>query len=960
MYCTSEKKSFLALIVLVILSSLFSTVFAAPPQKTFVKNAAGVIIYPDSRQSGHTLAVRLQVISDKIIRVTASPATTIADRKSLITVNTATSKNFTVTNTADKVTVKTPAITATVLLSTGAVSFADAKGLPIVMERQYNGRTFSPAVFEGESTYGITQTFETSADDAYYGLGQHQDDQFNYKGKQVYMFQNNTEVAVPFLISKKNYGILWDNYSLSKVGDTREYMPLSTLKLYSKEGDLGWLTASYSNDRKKPADVAFTKAESEINYRYVDATKTFLPKEFNIQNGVINYEGSIASDFPGVHKFNFFYAGYTKLYIDGKLMLDRWRQAWNPGSGLVSLDMEKGKKYTIRIEWTPDGGESYLAVRWLNPVPVKDLNSYTFASEAGKELDYYFVSGTNMDDVISGYRTITGKATIVPKWAMGFWQSRERYKTQDEILNTAAEFRKRKIPLDNIVLDWSYWKEKEWGSQEFDASRFANPTAMISDLHNKYKTQIMISVWPKFYEGIPAYEDFNKKGWLYKRNIADRQRDWIAQGYTSTFYDAFNVKARQGFWSLINEKLYSKGIDAWWMDASEPDILSNVSPQRRKAQMSPTALGTAAEYLNAYPLENAKGIYNGQRSVDPNKRVFLLTRSGFAGSQHYAASIWSGDIASRWTDMKAQISAGLNFSLSGLPFWTMDAGGFSVERRYENAKGDDLDEWRELNTRWYQFSSFVPLFRVHGQFPFREIYNIAPEDHPAYKSMLYYNKLRYRLMPYIYSLAGMTYHKDYTIMRGLVMDFAKDTAVTNIGDQYMFGPSLLINPVYNYKDRNKSLYLPAGQGWYNLYNGKYFAGATHITEDAPYERMPVYVKEGSIIPFGPELQYTAEKAADTITLYVYTGKNAAFTLYEDENVNYNYEKGRFANIPFTYNETSKTLTIDKRQGSFSGMLTNRTFRVVWITKNKEKELNFEQKEDAIVRYTGTRVEVAMR
>lgn len=932
----------------------------AQSSKGFIKNADGIIVFPDINLSGNARAVRLQVIADKIIRVTASPATTFPATKSLITVDITSSKNFTVSSAGGKVIVKTLAITATVVQSTGAVSFADKNGVPVVMERQHNGRELRPAVFTGETSYGITQTFETSADDAYYGLGQHQDDQFNYKGRQVVMFQNNTEVAIPFLISSKNYGILWDNYSLSKIGDVREYMPLSSLKLYSKEGDLGWLTASYANDRKKPADVAFTKAESDINYRYLDDTKNFLSKDFNIQNGQVTWEGSIASDFNGEHKFNFSYAGYTKLFIDGKLLLDRWRQAWNPGQGLVTLNMEKGRKYAIRIEWIPDGGESYLSVKWLNPVPQKDVNAYTFSSEAGKQLDYYFVLGNNMDDVISGYRTITGKATIVPKWAMGFWQSRERYKTQDEILETVAEFRKRKIPIDNIVLDWSYWKQAEWGSQEFDPARFPNPDSMISVLHNKYKTQIMISVWPKFYEGIPAYEAFNNKGWLYKRNIADRQKDWIAKGYISTFYDAFNNEAKKGFWNLINTKLYTKGIDAWWMDASEPDILSNVSPEKRKLQMTPTAAGLAAEYLNAYPLENAKGIYFGQRSTNPNNRVFLLTRSGFAGSQHYAASIWSGDIASRWTDMKAQISAGLNFSMSGLPFWTMDAGGFSVERRFEKPNPQDLEEWRELNARWYQFSSFVPLFRVHGQFPFREIYNIAPEDHPAYQSMLYYNKLRYRLMPYIYTLAGMTYHKDYTIMRGLVMDFAKDTAVKNIGDEYMFGPSLLINPVYTYKDRSRSLYLPSGQGWYNLYSGKYVKGGMRITDEAPFEKTPVYVKEGSIIPFGPELQYTSEKPADTLTLFVYTGKDASFTLYEDENTNYNYEKGAFSKIPLVYNEATKQLSIGHREGTFPGMLLNRTFKIMWISKTRLKQLDFNQKEDDIITYRGDNIVVRMK
>jgi alpha-D-xyloside xylohydrolase len=376
--------------------------------------------------------------------------------------------------------------------------------------------------------------------------------------------------------------------------------------------------------------------------------------------------------------------------------------------------------------------------------------------------------------------------------------------------------------------------------------------------------------------------------------------------------------------------------------------------------MTPLAAGITAEYLNAYPLENARGIYEGQRSVDPNRRVFLLTRSGFAGSQRYAAAIWSGDIGARWHDMKAQISAGINFSMSGIPYWTMDIGGFVVEDRYVNPNEKDLEEWREQITRWYQFGSFVPLFRAHGQLPYREIFNIAPETHPAYQSILYYDKLRYRLMPYIYSLAGKTYHEDYTIMRGLVMDFAKDNAVTNIGDQFMFGPSLLINPVYNYKQRTRELYLPKGQGWYDLYSGKYFTGGQKINADAPYERLPVFVKEGSILPFGPELQYTNEKPADPITLYVYTGKNASFNLYEDENTNYNYEKGLFSNIPITYNETLKTLTIGNRKGKFPGMLEERTFRIIWITPAKPLSLDLERKANQDIRYNGKATTIKMQ
>lgn len=926
----------------------------------FIKTPDGIVVYTDPSVTGNSKAVKLEVISDHIIRVVAAPGKELSSSKSLVTAFTKNQKlNWVTSSDKEKVTLKTKALTAVVQLKTGAVSFFDISGKKILSERPVDGRSFEPVVVEGQRSYNMEQTFQTTADDAYYGLGQHQDDVYNYKGQQVFLFQNNTEVGVPFLISSKNYGILWDNYSLTKAGDTREYHPLAALKLYSKKGDAGWLTATYSNNKTNPSEVVLERAETSISMEYLDESKHYLPAEFKPANGVVTWEGSIASDFTGVHKFRFTYGGYIKVWMGGKLMVDRWRKAWNPAPALFDLPIQKGQKVPLKIEWIPDGAESYLSLKWLEPIAAADQNTFSFASEAGQQMDYYFIHGNNMDEVISGYRFLTGKAPIVPKWALGFWQSRERYKTQEEILETVAEFRKRRIPLDNIVLDWSYWKENDWGSQDFDVTRFSNPDSMINVLHQQYNTRLMISVWPKFYEGIPAYKDMDQKGWLYKRNVADRQRDWIGQGYVSTFYDAFNEDARKGFWDLIYKKIYKKGIDAWWMDASEPDILSNVSPQKRKEQMVGVSLGAAAEYLNAYPLQNAKGIYEGQRSVDSNKRVFLLTRSGFAGSQRYAAAIWSGDIGSRWHDMKAQIPAGINFSMSGIPYWTMDIGGFVVENRFEKPNDAALEEWRELNTRWYQFGAFVPLFRVHGQFPYREIYNIAPENHQAYQSMLYYNKLRYRLLPYIYSLAGSTYHKNYTIMRGLVMDFAKDTAVLNIGDQFMFGPSLLISPVYNYKQRTRELYLPKGQGWYDLYTGKWHGGGQKIKAEAPYERMPVYVKEGSIIPFGPELQYTSEKPADTITLYVYTGKNASFQLYEDGGTTYDYEKGQYATIPFQYEEGTKMLTIGDRKGSYPGMLQKRTFRIVWLTPTKPKSLELDRKSNQELIYEGKKMNIKM-
>ncbi len=918
----------------------------------------GIIVYPRLPFSGGVQMVKLQIVEENIIRVAATSSQNFSEKESLVVVHEPANVQWVLINGIDSVSVVTKRLKATVSLLTGAVSFYDSNNQKIIAEKE-GGRAMVPAVFEGQPSYSIQQLFETTADDAYYGLGQHQDDVYNYKNRQVFLFQNNTEVAVPFLISAKNYGLLWHNYSLTTAGDIRPFRELNTLGLFSKKGEEGWLTATYSNDKTKPLEILLERVETKIDMPFLGDSKLFLPEGFKPESGVVIYEGKLASGFDGLHQFRFTYGGYIKVWIDEKLVIDRWRRAWNPAPALLDVPLQKGKPVAVKIEWIPDGTESYLSLKWLEPPAKTSENAFGFSSEAGRQLDYYFIHGQNMDSVISSYRKLTGKATIVPKWALGFWQSRERYKTQDEVLSTVAEFRKRGIPLDNIVLDWSYWKEDAWGSQEFDETRFPAPDSMIKVLHDRYKTQFMISVWPKFYEGIETYNHFNKEGWLYTRNIADRQRDWIGKGYVSTFYDAFNEAARKGFWDLIWNKIGKKGVDAWWMDASEPDILSNVSPQKRKEQMTPLAAGITAEYVNAYPLQNAKGIYEGQRQTLPGKRVFLLTRSGFAGSQRYGAAIWSGDIGARWHDMKAQIPAGINFSLSGIPYWTMDIGGFVVENRFERGDPSAIEEWRELNTRWFQFGAFVPLFRVHGQYPFREIYNIAPDNHPAYKSMLYYNKLRYRLMPYIYSLAGQTYHKDYTIMRGLVMDFAHDTATHNIGDQYMFGPSLLINPVYNYGQRSREVYLPKGQGWYNLYTGAYTKGGKKVTADAPYERMPVFVKEGSIIPFGPELQYVAQKPADTIALYVYTGQNVSFSFYEDEGVNYNYEKGHFSTIPMHYNEERKTLTIGDREGTFDGMLKQRVFYIHTVSPHRPGQLNFTTKPDKKILYIGKSVSVTL-
>lgn len=914
----------------------------------------GIVVNLNEKSGTKTNLVKLQVVTDKVIHIIATAADEFSNEKSLMVVEKKRDKiNWNLKQRWGKVYFSTNKINACISLKTGEIIFKDKKGEIILQEKVGGGKYFELLELEGKKYYKIRQIFESQCNEAFYGLGQYQHDEMNYKRKNVNLTQHNIVAVVPFLVSSKNYGMLWDNYSITKFGDIRDYAPVSELKLYSKDTIEGGLTATYESayiDGK----IYEQRIETKIDYKYNDSFEN-MPVEVRRQNANITWEGFIESDVTGEHEFLLYSSGYTKLWVNDELMIDCWRANWNPWSRKIYIQMEEAKKYPFKIEWLSQGG--YIGLDYLSPLDTKEKNELSFYSEVADEINYYFIYGEKVDDIIKGYREITGEAPIMPKWAMGLWQCRERYKTQEELLSVVKEFRKRKIPLDNIVQDWRYWEDDKWGSHEFDPKRFPDPEGMINELHNKLNARIMISVWPKFYEGIENYKEFEKNGWIYPYNVEIQRKDWI--GYVSSFYDAFSPGARKLFWDQMNRELFSKGIDAWWMDATEPDIQSNVSIEERKLLMSPVALGPSAKYFNAYSLMQSKGIYEGQMQTNPDKRVFILTRSAYAGQQRYAAATWSGDVASRWYDLKAQISAGINFSISGIPYWTTDIGGFSVESSYEQGKGMDIEEWREFMTRWFQFGAFCPLFRVHGQFPPREMYIVAPDDHIAYQSMLYYDKLRYRLMPYIYSLAGHTYHKSYTIMRALIMDFKDDSKVYNIGDQYMFGPSLLVCPVYEYKAQDRNVYLPASNGWYELYSGKYYQGGQEIQAHAPFDKIPVFVKEGSIIPYGPEIQYTTEKPADPLTLFIYTGNDASFDLYEDENINNNYLKGQYSIIPFKYSESDKVLTVGKRIGDFSGMLQTRTINVVWGDKDTPVKLNFDIKPDQILIYEGDELSIKM-
>ena len=960
----------------------------------FVQNGNYLTVQLKQHQNYGPSQIRLQVVSDRIIRVQATAEQSFRSKQSLIIVPQKGKAKYKVEEQGDDLIITTAAMRAVLNEATGQITFYDLKDQVLLKEVAQGGKTFKPfTVPDREIGVDIAKVpeaqkhgwswralFDSPDNEAFYGLGQHQSEELNMKGKNEDLFQYNTKVSVPFVISNKNYGILWDSYSYSRWGNPDDYLQLNrAFKLYDKDGKEGQLTGTYvaKNGQK------IVRGEDSIYFEYAmpEASEICnqtdkggiqnLPKGFALNGSKVVYEGYVEAPTSSFYQFILYYAGYMKIYIDGKLVVpERWRTAWNPNSYKFETAIPKGKKTPIRIEWQPDGDVSYCGLRVAAPRSEAEKNQLSIWSEMSPDMDYYFIAGKNMDEVISGYRTLTGKAPVYPKWVLGFWQSRERYQSSKDIEENMKKFRDLKIPVDNIVQDWNYWKLDSWGSHEFEAARYPNPQAMLDSVHALHG-RFMISVWPKFYDTVKNYKELDAKGWMYHQAIKDDIHDWL--GFRGSFYDAYDAGARKMFWRQMDENLYTKykfGIDAWWMDASEPNVRDCTPMWYRKALSGPTALGTSTEYFNAYSIVNADAIYNGQRSVNPNQRVFLLTRSGFAGEQRYSTATWSGDIATRWEDMRAQMTAGLNYSMAGLPFWGMDQGGFCVENRYVAAQQEfdktgkenaDLKEWRELQARWNQFGCFVPLYRAHGQWPLREVWNIAPADHPAYKTIVAYDKLRYRLMPYLYSMAGMVHLKDYTMMRGLVMDFNGDEKVLDIKDQWMFGSALMACPVGEYQKYSREVYLPKQKGWYDFYTGAYHTGGQTIVADAPYDKIPVFIPEGAILPIGPEMQWSDEKKPELIDLYVYAGKDGSYTLYEDEGTNYNYEKGKYAVIDFKYDDARKQVTIGARKGSFDGMLQKRRFNIILVDQKKQQGVNLAKSpKGKVVKYSGQAMTVKLK
>ncbi|WP_289124663.1 TIM-barrel domain-containing protein [uncultured Bacteroides sp.] len=560
----------------------------------------------------------------------------------------------------------------------------------------------------------------------------------------------------------------------------------------------------------------------------------------------------------------------------------------------------------------------------------------SFDSEVGECMDYYFMYGGNADGVIAQIRDLTGQAPMYPLWTFGFWQSRERYKSQQETMEVVDKYRELGIPLDGIIQDWQYWgPNSNWNSMNFDNPEFPDPQKMIDHVKKK-NAKIMISIWASFGPDTNPYKD------LEKINALFNFKTWPADGGVKA-YDAYNEKARDIYWEHLNKGLFSKGIDAWWTDSTEPDHLD---VQERDFDI-PTAMGTYRSVVNAFPLMSNKGVYEHQRAVTSDKRVYLLTRCAFAGQQRYAANTWSGDVMCNWETFRKQIPTGLNFSLSGIPYWNTDIGGFF---NWPYHGGAENKAYHELYTRWFQYGTFLPMQRSHGSGVKKEIYNLGKKGDWVYDSEEKYINLRYALLPYLYSTGWQVTDNAGSFLRALFMDFNEDQKVHNISNQYMFGKAFLVTPVTRnmyvfsdkeqwkdpYEDFSKTgtqdVYLPKGTKWFDFWTGEALNGGQLVTKEVPIDIIPLYVRAGSIVPFGPKVQYSTEKKWNNLEIRIYPGADGEFVLYEDENDNYNYEKGVYSTIKFTWDDANRTLNIADREGTFPGMLKSRKFNIVVVDK----------------------------
>ena len=685
---------------------------------------------------------------------------------------------FEVTQTTDTALLTTSTLKVELSLKWGSVQYSTIAGDGLLRERNSIPRTYDPTSVNGEKSFHVEDRFSPDFGEGFYGLGQHQSGMFNYRGSTVELGQNNTDVAIPLLLSSKGYALMWNTASLT--------------------------------------------------------------------------------------------------YVDNRFPLE------------LNLD-----------------------------------------SLAGHSIDYYFIYGPELDSIIHEYRSLTGHTPMLPKWAYGFFQSKDRYVSQDEVLGIADRYRKEHIPLDAIVQDWYWWKTE--GDPIFN-SNFTDVPGELNRLHDEH-IHTMLSVWGIFDTKARNYEQLEAQHFLVP---------------SAHVYDATNPKARDFYWDNLVSKLFSQGWDAFWLDSAEPE---EYWPHMGDAilQDKQTAIGNGAEYTNIFPFMHTTGIQQHWKATTDRKRVFLLTRSAFLGQQRVGATVWSGDVYSSYWGLRHQVAAGLNFALSGYPYWTTDIGGYWPP----HDKPLDDPKFQELYARWFEYGVFCPIFRTHGHRPENEIWSYDKVE----PILVNFDKLRYRLMPYIYSLAWRVTKEDYTIQRPLVMDWRTDPRVRDIGDQFMFGPSILVSPVLEANATRRTLYLPDSPAWYDFWTGASQNGGRAIDADSPLDRIPLYVRAGSILPLGPEIEYADEKPAGPIELRIFPGADGSFELYQDAGDSYDYESGAHSVIPLHWSQATRTLTIGDREGSYPGMPARIQINIVWVSAGHGSGLAPVASPDNTVEYTGKAISV---
>ncbi|WP_345954350.1 TIM-barrel domain-containing protein [Mucilaginibacter sp. PAMB04168] len=820
-------------------------------------------------------------LSEKAIRVQWHK-NGIREAQEIILINKIPVPKFMVTSTLGQLKVSTRSLQVVFSKNNGALTFADSNGKAFLQEKA-GSRTLRADSVSGEDCFVAEQSFLSTNGEALFGLGQFQDGNFNLRNVSRKLTQVNTQIAIPFLYSSKNYGILWHQYGLTYFNPADSAVALVA-------------SNTIATGKKADAEVTTTAGTQRVSQQ-----QAVYRGEFKIgRNG--NYLFLLdLGDMDNRHL----------VVIDGVAQIDQ-SNLWLPPSAGKLMYLNAGV-HTVQIVCKATNKPK---LTWK---PADNLT--TFRSPNAKALDYVIFRGNNADEVIGNYRKLSGEVPMLPLWAYGFWQCRERYTSGNHLVETIIEFRKRNLPVDVIVQDWQYWGKYGWGVPKFDEANYPDPKGFIEHLHD-LNAHFSVSVW----ENLDKRSDVAKP--YIVKNLYIPNSPWI---------DIFNPETQKVHWNALDTNLFANGVDSWWMDATEPENDALTGKQ--------TYLGPGNFYRLTYPLFVSKAVYEGQRRSDPQKRVAILTRSAFAGQQRYGTINWSGDIGWSWDTYKRQIVAGLNYNMTGMPYWTTDIGGFFRPGRSQYTD----PQYHDLLTRWFQWGTFNPIFRVHGYQSETEPWKYGEAVEKNMKKMLV---LRYQLLPYIYSSAWQVSANGSTLMRPLVMDFATDQKAVERRYEYLFGKSMLVAPVTEAGIKELEVYLPQSTIWYDWWSEKQYNGGQVIKTDAPQDKIPVFIKAGAIIPVGPPMQYTKEKTADTLEIRIYSGANGTFELYEDEGDNYNYEKGKFNLIPFSWNNTTKILTIGPSAGKpFPGKLKARIFNIVLINgKSKADAHNSKQ-----LRYNGVRL-----